>query len=131
MAEKEQGELAVSVSGGWVRIVEADNGAAFAPIHLKIDYELVVGGEAVEGIVFRRPGDAGDENVSRQLTDLTCSKHLTCFSHQLHSTQPGAGFRALIVCGRGAPGNWKLLYLATWRRPHPQISRKIDPQCRS
>jgi transcription initiation factor TFIID subunit 2 len=64
MTEKEQGELAVSVSGGWVRIVEADNGAAFAPIHLKIDYELVVGGEAVEGIVFRRPGDAGDENVS-------------------------------------------------------------------
>lgn len=73
MAEKEQGELAVSVSGGWVRIVEADNGAAFAPIHLKIDYELVVGGDTVEGIVFRRPGDAGDDNVrnSRKRSGLT------------------------------------------------------------
>ncbi|KAK4688551.1 transcription initiation factor TFIID subunit 2, partial [Tremellales sp. Uapishka_1] len=69
MGERDEGELAISVSGGWVRLVE-NRGAGqdghvpvigLAPIHVQIDYQLVVGGDVIEGIVFRRPGDGGDD----------------------------------------------------------------------
>lgn len=69
MGESDEGELAISVSGGWVRLVESQNIAGqdpqvtFAPIQVQIDYQLVVGGDVVEGIVFRRPGDGGNEYV--------------------------------------------------------------------
>ncbi|WWD20285.1 hypothetical protein CI109_104761 [Kwoniella shandongensis] len=66
--ERDEGELAISVSGGWVRLIESQAGGGqgatqvgFAPIHVQIDYQLVLGGSVVEGIVFRRPGDGGDE----------------------------------------------------------------------
>ncbi|WVQ79213.1 hypothetical protein IAT38_001309 [Cryptococcus sp. DSM 104549] len=66
MGESDEGELAISVSGGWVRLVQQivggqDAGVSFAPIQVQIDYQLVVGGDVVEGIVFKRPGDAGNE----------------------------------------------------------------------
>lgn len=71
LGERDEGELAISVSHGWVRLVETDgagpNGGpavSLAPIQIQIDYQLVVGGEVVEGIVFRRPGDGGDDSVS-------------------------------------------------------------------
>lgn len=69
MGESDEGELAISVSGGWVRLVESQNIAGrdpqvtFAPIQVRIDYQLVVGGDVIEGIVFRRPGDGGNEYV--------------------------------------------------------------------
>ena len=63
--ERDEGELAISVSGGWVRLLSSQsqlNGGAvsFAPIEVHIDYRLRVGGEVIEGIVFRNPQD-GDE----------------------------------------------------------------------
>ncbi|WVF68463.1 hypothetical protein IAT40_003229 [Kwoniella sp. CBS 6097] len=68
MGERDEGELAVSVSGGWVRLVETQmpggqggSHVTFAPIQVQIDYQLALGGDVVEGIVFRRPGDGGDE----------------------------------------------------------------------
>lgn len=68
LGEKDEGELAISVSHGWVRLVETPGAegvaVSLAPIQIQIDYSLVVGGDVVEGIVFRRPGDAGDESVS-------------------------------------------------------------------
>ncbi|WWC92779.1 uncharacterized protein L201_007738 [Kwoniella dendrophila CBS 6074] len=78
MGESDEGELAISVSGGWVRLLQTQiqsssslNGAedqggqtqvSFAPIQIQIDYQLVLGGDVVEGIVFNRPGDAGDDS---------------------------------------------------------------------
>ncbi|KAK8849657.1 hypothetical protein IAR55_004992 [Kwoniella newhampshirensis] len=66
--ERDEGELSISVSGGWVRLIESQimggqgtTQVGFAPIHVQIDYQLVLGGSVVEGIVFRRPGDGGDE----------------------------------------------------------------------
>lgn len=74
LGERDEGELAVSVSHGWVRLVETsgagpDGGVAvsLAPIQIQIDYQLVVGGEVVEGIVFRRPGDGGDDTVGSRV----------------------------------------------------------------
>ncbi|WRT69673.1 uncharacterized protein IL334_006663 [Kwoniella shivajii] len=68
MGERDEGELAISVSGGWVRLIhtpipgtEDQTQVSFAPIQVQIDYQLVLGGDVVEGIVFRRPGDGGDE----------------------------------------------------------------------
>nr|XP_018260330.1 transcription initiation factor TFIID subunit 2 [Kwoniella dejecticola CBS 10117]OBR82488.1 transcription initiation factor TFIID subunit 2 [Kwoniella dejecticola CBS 10117] len=62
MGESDEGELAINVSGGWVRLVETQtSNFAFAPIQVQIDYQLVLGGDIVEGIVFKRPGDAGNE----------------------------------------------------------------------
>jgi transcription initiation factor TFIID subunit 2 len=70
LAEKDEGELAVTVAGGWVRLIDtgarAEDGSTvpmLAPIQIQIDYQLVVGGSVIEGIVFRRPGDGGDDDV--------------------------------------------------------------------
>jgi len=52
--ERDEGELAISVTGGWVRLLEGDT--ALAPIEIQVDYRLAIGGEVVEGIVFN--GDA-------------------------------------------------------------------------
>ncbi len=62
MGEGDEGELAILVSGGWVRLLSSEGSleggaVSFAPIQVQIDYRLVVGGDVVEGIVFRRPGD--------------------------------------------------------------------------
>jgi transcription initiation factor TFIID subunit 2 len=69
LGEKDEGELAISVSHGWVRLVEEPQGEGvtvkLAPIQIQIDYSLNIGGEVTEGIVFRRPGDGGDESVSQ------------------------------------------------------------------
>jgi transcription initiation factor TFIID subunit 2 len=52
-----------------VRLVEEPQGEGvtvkLAPIQIQIDYSLNIGGEVTEGIVFRRPGDGGDESVSQ------------------------------------------------------------------
>jgi len=66
IGERDEGELAISVSGGWVRLLSSQgkvevNAVSFAPIQVQIDYRLVLGGDIIEGIVFRRPGDGGDE----------------------------------------------------------------------
>lgn len=50
MSEQDEGELAISVSGGWVRLLEGE--ARLAPIEIRIDYSLVVGRDVVDGIVF-------------------------------------------------------------------------------
>lgn len=78
LGERDEGELAISVSHGWVRLLEtegADGTAAvtFAPITIQIDYELVIGGDVVEGIVFRRPGDGGDESVGCPRNQLSAN----------------------------------------------------------
>lgn len=86
LGERDQGELAISVSHGWVRLVEtpsATGGAptvSLAPIQIQIDYQLVVGGDVIEGILFRRPGDGGDDSVgllrSLELTQTANSTHV-------------------------------------------------------
>ena len=55
LGEKDEGELAISVSGGWIRVVQgAGEAMTLAPIEVRIDYSLVLGGEVVEGIVFEQ-----------------------------------------------------------------------------
>lgn len=60
MGEQDEGELAILVSNGWVRLVQKANGEGveFAPIEIQIDYSLNLGTDLTEGIVFRR----GDQN---------------------------------------------------------------------
>lgn len=59
-----------------MRLVESQNIAGrdpqvtFAPIQVRIDYQLVVGGDVIEGIVFRRPGDGGNEYVCSRKDSL-------------------------------------------------------------
>lgn len=71
MAEKEEGELEIDVSHGWVRIAKAREEehpvqqARLAEIMVTVEYEVAMGEVDAEGIVFRRPGDAGFEDVSR------------------------------------------------------------------
>jgi transcription initiation factor TFIID subunit 2 len=69
MAEKDEGELAIDVSHGWVRIAQAKQGgqpaqAGLAEILIAIDYEICMSDVDTEGIVWRRPGDAGNDYVS-------------------------------------------------------------------
>jgi hypothetical protein len=69
MAEKEEGELEIDVSHGWVRIAKAREDDAqttmrLAEIMITIDYEIAMSELDSEGIVFRRPGDSGIEDVS-------------------------------------------------------------------
>ena len=54
MGEQDEGELAILVSNGWVRLVQKGDTVEFAPIHIEIEYALNLGGEITEGIVFRR-----------------------------------------------------------------------------
>ena len=54
MGEQDEGELAILVSNGWVRLVQKGDTVEFAPIHIEIEYTLNLGGEITEGIVFRR-----------------------------------------------------------------------------
>lgn len=61
IGEQDEGELAVLVSNGWVRLIETDNAVTFAPIHIQIDYSLHLGGDLIEGVVFRREGDSNHE----------------------------------------------------------------------
>lgn len=68
MACKEEGELAIDVSHGWVRIAKDEQGKLMshelAEICITIDYEIVIGAPQGSGIVWRRPGDDGnDERV--------------------------------------------------------------------
>ena len=80
--ERDEGELAISVSGGWVRLLSSQNqvnggAVGFAPIEVQIDYRLRVGGEAIEGVVFRSPQDGDEVSSCRDRSDdrqsLTCS----------------------------------------------------------
>lgn len=61
MGEQDEGELAILVSNGWVRLQQKGDGYAFAPIVIQIDYSLQLGGDVTEGIVFRRDGDSQPE----------------------------------------------------------------------
>jgi transcription initiation factor TFIID subunit 2 len=70
LSESNEGELAISVSGGWVRLVEGSDKVEFAPIQLEIDYELNLGGNTMEGIVFRRECDQEVCEVVDLLTEL-------------------------------------------------------------
>lgn len=116
LGEKDEGELAISVSHGWVRLVQEPGGEGMtvklAPIQIQIDYELVIGGEVIEGIVFRRPGDGGDESVSvacagTEVADKS-SKYPICFSRRRHRTQRVSGRHASTACGSAVPGSWRL-----------------------
>ncbi|ORX37731.1 hypothetical protein BD324DRAFT_623057 [Kockovaella imperatae] len=53
--ERDEGELAISVSGGWIRLIQGQGDTmTLAPIEIQIDYRLNLGGDVVEGIVFER-----------------------------------------------------------------------------
>jgi len=54
MGEQDEGELAILVSNGWVRLIQKGETVEFAPIHIQIEYSLNLGGDITEGIVFRR-----------------------------------------------------------------------------
>lgn len=81
MEERDEGELAIAVSGGWVRLIEGPQGVAFAPIQIQIDYNLQIGHEVIEGIVFRQ-ADNGDVSQRQEHIKLT-SRPLTCISRRL------------------------------------------------
>ncbi|ORY34750.1 hypothetical protein BCR39DRAFT_514465 [Naematelia encephala] len=53
MGERDEGELAISVSGGWVRVLQEGESVSLAPIEVRIEYRLNVT-EPLEGIVFNR-----------------------------------------------------------------------------
>lgn len=63
LAEKEEGELAIDVSQGWIRIARDDQGqivsSELAEISINIDYEIVMDKSRGTGIIWRRPGDDG------------------------------------------------------------------------
>ena len=62
LGERDEGELAISVSGGWVRVVPGERDTmTLAPIEIKIDYRLAIGSDVVEGIVFEQ----GDDKVGK------------------------------------------------------------------
>jgi transcription initiation factor TFIID subunit 2 len=48
--ERDEGELAISVTGGWIRLLDGDT--ALAPIEIQVDYRLIAGEGTIEGIVF-------------------------------------------------------------------------------
>lgn len=50
--EGEEGELAISVSGGWVRLLEETDSVGLAPIQVQVDYRVTANN--AEGIVFSR-----------------------------------------------------------------------------
>lgn len=56
LGEEDEGELAILVSNGWVRLVQKGDAVDFAPIQIQIDYSLNLGPDVTEGIVFRREG---------------------------------------------------------------------------
>lgn len=62
MGEKDEGELAISVSGGWIRLLQSGESVGLAPIEVKIEFCLVVGGSCTPGITFKGAGD--DDEVS-------------------------------------------------------------------
>jgi transcription initiation factor TFIID subunit 2 len=50
LSDHDAGELAIAVTGGWIRL--NDDSTALAEIDIRVDYQLGVGGQVVEGIVF-------------------------------------------------------------------------------
>ena len=129
MAEKDEGELAIDVSHGWVRIAQTKDGgpaaqAGLAEILIAIDYEVCMSDVDTEGIVWRRPGDAGNDFVS--LFDRPVNVHrqnLTGPSNQIWnsgyhiclSTRPltmllDIGYPVWTISGTDARGSWKLVY---------------------
>ncbi|KAJ9102635.1 hypothetical protein QFC19_004744 [Naganishia cerealis] len=69
MSEKEEGELEIDVSHGWVRIAKARSEDThtqmrLAEIMITIEYEIVMSELDTEGFVFRRPGDSGFDEGS-------------------------------------------------------------------
>lgn len=129
LGERDEGELAISVSHGWVRLLQtegADGASAvtLAPIHIQIDYQLIVGGDVVEGIVFRRPGDGGDDSVglcTRAM--LILSKCRICSCPRQPTTQLVYGLRVWTTSGSAARGNWSLSYLVTCRVESRMVMR--------
>ncbi len=71
LAEKEEGELCIDVRNGWVRLPQSREGYGqnvkeLAEIVVKIDYEIVMSdASGGEGVVWRRPGDNGLEDVRK------------------------------------------------------------------
>ncbi len=132
LAEKEEGELAINVSHGWVRLdevaydarrAEVGDQAGLEEIVIMVEYEIVMNGPPGEGVVFRRPGDGGNENVSyrdevkRLLTDSNPSRSA---SRTSSSTRPrmmplDTGSRASTTSGNDALGRWTSSSLVSWR----------------
>ena len=53
ISERDEGELGISVSGGWVRLIHSDDQTmSLAPIDIQISYHLALGEQVIEGIVF-------------------------------------------------------------------------------
>jgi hypothetical protein len=128
LAEKEEGELAINVSHGWVRLDEvaydarrAETGpreAGLEEIVIRIEYEITMAGPPGEGVVFRRPGDGGNENVRlitnrrrevRVLTrwDRLNSEYRTSSSIRPPMTRLDTGFHVWTISGTDAPGRWR------------------------
>lgn len=110
-SEKDEGELAVAVSGGWVRLIEGDAGVEFAPINIQIDYNLQLGAEVTEGLVFRRQEDG--EVIARAVT-VTDLRSRTCISRPPRTTQPEYGRLASTAYGIDVLGSWRSLCQRTW-----------------
>lgn len=139
MGESDEGELAISVSGGWVRLVESQNIAGrepqvtFAPIQVRIDYQLVVGGDVIEGIVFRRPGDGGNEYVCSRRDRLARykltfpSKFPTCSSRPRRIILQESGRHVSTVCLNDVLGNSSLLCPGTWKEASHLMAKRDIP----
>jgi transcription initiation factor TFIID subunit 2 len=122
MAEKDEGELAIDVSHGWVRIAQAKEGsqtaqAGLAEILITIDYEIAMSDVDTEGIVWRRPGDAGNDYVCTvsklggvvgclfQPSYTRSSECPTSLSTHHHMTPLVIGRPASIIYGIDVHGN--------------------------
>jgi len=122
MAEKDEGELAIDVSHGWVRIAQAKEGgqaaqAGLAEILITIDYEIAMSDVDTEGVVWRRPGDAGNDYVcivygfkggvgcSLRASCDFCSEYLTSSSTHRHMTPLVTGRHASTIYGTDVLGN--------------------------
>jgi len=121
MAEKDEGELAIDVSHGWVRIAQVKEGsqaaqAGLAEILITIDYEITMSDVDTEGVVWRRPGDAGNDYVCtipnlRPLSSAHFHHHtifsecLTSLSTHHHMTPLVTGRRVSTIYGTDVRGN--------------------------
>jgi len=110
MGEQDEGELAILVSNGWVRLVQKGDTVEFAPIHIEIEYTLNLGGEITEGIVFRRESQ---NEVSHQCVHGASSwligRSHTCSSLQHLMSLREYGRHVSIACGNDVLGSWNSL----------------------
>jgi len=111
MGEQDEGELAILVSNGWVRLVQKGDTVEFAPIHIEIEYSLNLGGEITEGIVFRRESQNEVSKKGRRVHVALMCRSPICTSLPRLMWPLEYGLLVSTVYGSGAPGNWSSLFL--------------------